>query len=157
MNTQIVDVPGTIALFLFLFRSLLKNKNGINSHCSWHATSGTWSWPTSSFVGRLPRQNGERLKELAVAATTSGRWWQTWVWNSGLNRCRDSGDWYKPSGTHLTRTSGQTSIGFQDEFYYNRSIKQYKGCVQVPSKILKAKPEIRVKLETDESRVLNTT
>lgn len=41
------------------------------------------------------------------------------------------------TGTNLRdsplRTSGQTSIGFQDEFYYNRSIKHYKGCIQVPS------------------------
>lgn len=29
------------------------------------------------------------------------------------------------------RTSGQTSIGFQDGFYYNRLIKHYKGCIQV--------------------------
>lgn len=34
-------------------------------------------------------------------------------------------------GDSPPRTSGQTSIRFQDGFYYNRLIKHYKGCIQV--------------------------
>ena len=55
------------------------------------------------------------------------------------------------------RTSGKTSIGFQDGFYYNRFIKHYKECIQVPFQPgnIKNKSEIRIKLETDESGICN--
>lgn len=104
-----------------------------------------------------------QLKWRVDSTNQRNRWWPTWFLNAWWNPVQPHDvEKYKTS-TNLRdsppRTSGQTSNGFQDEFYYNRSIKHYKGCIQVPfwPGDIKNKPEIRIKLETDESWIFNTT
>lgn len=39
--------------------------------------------------------------------------------------------WVQTFRTHLRVCQDKPALGFKDGFYYNKSIKHYKGCIQV--------------------------
>lgn len=141
MYSQTVDEPGATALFrfisiiigIFLLLEITISELASTVIVHYKVTCNIWNqklaniwvlWATSLDAkgSRGAQWRPQREQMVANLGWTSPDGIPAETVETGTNL-----------GDSPLRTSGQTSIGFQDEFYYNRSIKHYKGCIQEPS------------------------